>query len=85
MSAAASSSCTTQNRDARLVSRYTNQPAQMPAGLRDRIDLWYSISASTRLAAVKRLLKTALKVMKHVSGATLAPRLSLAIRKRGRS
>jgi ATP-binding cassette subfamily B protein len=38
MSTAASPSCTAQNKDAGLVSRYTNQPAQMPAGLRNRIE-----------------------------------------------
>ncbi|MBN1919427.1 MAG: hypothetical protein JW889_16140, partial [Verrucomicrobia bacterium] len=38
MSATVTASDRASNRDARLVARYTNQPAQIPEGLRDRIE-----------------------------------------------
>lgn len=50
-------------------------------GLQDKIDLWYAISSPARLVTVKRVLKIALKVIEFISGVTLVPSLSLAIKK----
>jgi 2-polyprenyl-3-methyl-5-hydroxy-6-metoxy-1,4-benzoquinol methylase len=50
-------------------------------GCRDRIDLWYSVSAGTRLRRSKRVLKAVLKGIKYATGLVLVPNLSLAIRK----
>lgn len=49
--------------------------------LRDRIDLWYVLSSSTRFPTVKRLLKFIFKNLKLISGITFVPSLSLAIKK----
>jgi hypothetical protein len=46
----------------------------------DRIDLWHR-SLSRRHAALKRVMRGALKVNKWLSGREIVPTLSLAIRK----
>lgn len=50
-------------------------------GLRDRIDLWHEEPSLARLGKARRLVKLALKALKKVSGVTIVPSLSLAIRK----
>lgn len=52
-------------------------------GLRDRIDLWYSALSPNRYRRTKRLLKHVLAILRSLSGVTLVPDLSLAIRKDG--
>ncbi len=52
-------------------------------GLRDRIDLWYSTLSPNRYRRTKRLLKHVLAILRSLSGVTLVPDLSLAIRKDG--
>ncbi len=51
------------------------------AGLRDRIDLWYSALNLGRMGLLKQALKMTMKTIKLVSGLTLVPNLSLVIRK----
>jgi len=53
-------------------------------GLHDRVDLWYLLSVSSRLPRLKRFLRTLFKMIKRVSGVTLVPYLSLAVRKGNR-
>jgi len=50
-------------------------------GIKDRIDLWYGLSGTTRLAILKKFLMYLLKTFKFISGITVTPLLSLAIRK----
>ena len=50
-------------------------------GLRDRIDLWYRSSIAKQPSPVKTWTMGVLKGLKHVTGITLTPILSLAIRK----
>lgn len=50
-------------------------------GLRDRIDLYYRNTNSTRLKTLKTLAKFFIKGLKTVSGLTIVPDLSLAFRK----
>ena len=51
------------------------------SGARDVIDLWYETSASARLPVLKRAVWAFLKLVKVVTGAEIAPELTLAIRK----
>jgi len=51
------------------------------AGMRDRIDLWYQTSSELGKGGVKRVMRTGLKTLRAVSGQTLVPALSIAIRK----
>jgi len=55
--------------------------APKQAGMKDRIDLWYSALDPTRMLFVKKLLKAALKTVQCMSGSTLVPNLSLVVRK----
>ena len=50
-------------------------------GIKDRIDLWYRMSSSTRLPALKRGAMVTMRAFKRFTGVTLVPTLSLAIRK----
>jgi 2-polyprenyl-3-methyl-5-hydroxy-6-metoxy-1,4-benzoquinol methylase len=50
-------------------------------GMKDRIDVWYIQSGKVRFVAIKRLLLLAFKLIKHLTGITLVPSLSLAIKK----
>jgi SAM-dependent methyltransferase len=52
-------------------------------GLRDRIDLWYYVSANARPHRLKNILRHGLKGVRALSGVTLVPSLALAIRKAG--
>ena len=52
-------------------------------GIGDRIDLWYRMSSGLGRPAVKKTIRAALKSVRALSGATLVPYLSLAIRKSG--
>jgi len=55
------------------------EPSQR--GLADRVDLWYSALSQARLRLVKKGLRAGLKVLRSLTGVTLVPNLSLAIRK----
>ena len=50
-------------------------------GVRDHIDLWYRLSSTTRKPLTKKLMMWGLRAIKAVSGVTMVPALSLAIRK----
>ena len=50
-------------------------------GVKDRIDLWYQLSSSTRKPLMKRLAMWGLRAVRAVTGVTVTPSLSLAIRK----
>jgi len=54
------------------------EPSRM--GVTDRIELWRAQS-SPRLAGVKNLFVVVLKSLRTLSGVTMVPSLSLAIRK----
>lgn len=49
--------------------------------VRDRIDLWYTSSIIIRFAFIKTVAVCLLKVLHYVTGITLVPYLSLAVRK----
>ena len=49
--------------------------------MRDRIDLWHSISSPRNKAGMKFLLKYVLKGLRMFTGVTFVPRLSLALKK----
>jgi 2-polyprenyl-3-methyl-5-hydroxy-6-metoxy-1,4-benzoquinol methylase len=50
-------------------------------GMKDRIDLCYIQSSKVRFVAIKRLLLLSFKLMKRLTGVTIVPSLSLAIKK----
>ncbi|WP_282611113.1 bifunctional 2-polyprenyl-6-hydroxyphenol methylase/3-demethylubiquinol 3-O-methyltransferase UbiG [Pelagibius sp. Alg239-R121] len=50
-------------------------------GVKDDIDLWYRRSSSVRKAGTKKLTIMAFRALKAVTGATILPTLSLAIKK----
>jgi 2-polyprenyl-3-methyl-5-hydroxy-6-metoxy-1,4-benzoquinol methylase len=54
-------------------------PSRM--GIRDHIDLWYHLSSATRKPRTKKFLMYVFRVIKAVTGVTMIPTLSLAIRK----
>lgn len=55
------------------------EPAQR--GVRDRIELWYRLSSATRKPRTKKAMVWAFKALKALTGVTVVPTLSLAIRK----
>jgi len=57
------------------------EPSQL--GVTDRVDLWFRVSSGSRHAKVKSYLKTGLQTARKVTGVTMTPSLSLAIRKLG--
>ena len=50
-------------------------------GMKDRIDVWYIQSGKLRFLAIKRLLSLSFKLIKRLTGVTIVPSLSLAIKK----
>jgi 2-polyprenyl-3-methyl-5-hydroxy-6-metoxy-1,4-benzoquinol methylase len=50
-------------------------------GVKDHIDLWYQLSSATRKPLTKRLMMWGFRVFKAMTGVTMIPTLSLAIRK----
>lgn len=50
-------------------------------GVRDHIGLWYQLSSTTRKPRVKKLMMRAFRAIKAITGITMIPQLSLAIRK----
>ncbi len=51
-------------------------------GMKDRIDVWYSFQfTKVKSVVVKKLLLFSLKLWKHITGTTIVPTLSLAIKK----
>lgn len=50
-------------------------------GVKDHIDLWYQLSSTARNPLTKRLMVWGFRVVKAVTGVTMIPTLSLAIRK----
>jgi 2-polyprenyl-3-methyl-5-hydroxy-6-metoxy-1,4-benzoquinol methylase len=50
-------------------------------GLRDRIDLWYSVASERRMPSVKLGLKVLMKAIKFATGLELVPYHTLAIKK----
>jgi SAM-dependent methyltransferase len=50
-------------------------------GVRHHIDLWYHLSSSIRKPLVKKLMRWGFKIVKTVTGVTMIPTLSLAIKK----
>lgn len=63
-----------QGRKAELLN-----PSQL--GVRDHIDLWYQLSSATRKPLTKKLMMWGFRAVKAVTGVTMIPTLSLAIRK----
>jgi 2-polyprenyl-3-methyl-5-hydroxy-6-metoxy-1,4-benzoquinol methylase len=67
-----------------ILSRSPQKPILLSPsrfGMKDRIDLWYLHSGMTRFVAAKRLLRLAFKLTKSLTGSTVVPSLSLAIKK----
>ena len=54
-------------------------PSQL--GVKDHIDLWYQLSSTIRKPLTKKLMMWGLRAVKTVTGVTMIPYLSLAIRK----
>jgi len=54
-------------------------------GIKDRIDLWRKSSSTTRLPTIKKLAMYCIGTFKSITGITLVPSLSLAIKKPFRS
>lgn len=50
-------------------------------GVRDRIDLWYRLSSATRKPRTKQAMAQAFRAFRALTGVTVVPTLSLAIRK----
>lgn len=50
-------------------------------GVKDHIDLWYQLSSTTRKPLTKKLMMWGFRIVKAVTGMTMIPTLSLAIRK----
>jgi 2-polyprenyl-3-methyl-5-hydroxy-6-metoxy-1,4-benzoquinol methylase len=55
-------------------------PSQL--GVKDHIDLWYHLSSTTRKPLTKKIMMWLFRAIKAVTGVTMIPSLSLAIRKR---
>jgi len=50
-------------------------------GIKDRIDLWYKVTASTRSSLVKKIELIFIRIIKLLSGRTFVPLISIAIKK----
>jgi SAM-dependent methyltransferase len=50
-------------------------------GLKDRIDLWYSLSSTTRNPLAKKVMMWGFRAVRATTGVTMIPTLSLAIQK----
>lgn len=50
-------------------------------GIKDRIDLWYKLSSTSKLSTVKFFMFFFIKIFKLITGKSLTPTLSLAIQK----
>jgi 2-polyprenyl-3-methyl-5-hydroxy-6-metoxy-1,4-benzoquinol methylase len=50
-------------------------------GMKDKIDLWYIQSDKVRFVVIKRLFLLSVKLLKWLTGVTIVPSLSLAIKK----
>jgi len=50
-------------------------------GMKDRIDLWYIQSSKDKFVVIKRLFLLSVKLLKWLTGETIVPSLSLAIKK----
>ncbi len=50
-------------------------------GVKDHIDLWYQVSSSRQRPLTKKVMMFGFSAVKAVTGVTMVPRLSLAIRK----
>ena len=50
-------------------------------GVKNHIELWYQLSSTTRKPLTKKLMMYGFRVIKAVTGVTMIPTLSLAIRK----
>jgi 2-polyprenyl-3-methyl-5-hydroxy-6-metoxy-1,4-benzoquinol methylase len=55
------------------------QPSRL--GLRDQVDLWYSLSMARRPLRLKRVMRAGFRLTSRVTGSTYVPSLELAIRK----
>ncbi len=67
-----------------ILSRCSGTPVLLnPSrfGVNDRIDLWYIQSGKNRFMAIKRLFLLSVKLLKRLTGVTIVPSLSLAIKK----
>lgn len=74
----------TESEIIRILSNNSHKPFLLKPqrlGVKNRIDLWYKLSSSSRLSAFKYLMKLFIQVLRNVSGVTLIPSLSLAIKK----
>ena len=67
----------TLNRDGRKAELLN--PSHL--GVKDHIDLWYQLSSTTRKPLTKKLMRYGFRAFKAVTGVTMIPTLSLAIRK----
>jgi SAM-dependent methyltransferase len=50
-------------------------------GIKDHIDLWYQLSSTTRKPLTKKFMMWSFRAIKAITGVTIIPTLSLAIRK----
>ena len=68
----------------RILARTPHQPKLLEPsrlGVNGRIDLWYKLSASSRLAWIKKGVAMSLRALQKTTGATLTPYLALALQK----
>ncbi|OHB62039.1 MAG: hypothetical protein A2167_03550 [Planctomycetes bacterium RBG_13_46_10] len=70
------------------ISSILNTTSQKPIfleperlGMRDRIDLWYQLSSNAGLMTLRKFFVCCLKILKKITGSTITPSLSLAIKK----
>jgi predicted O-methyltransferase YrrM len=52
-------------------------------GAKDHIDLWYQMSSGSRKPATKKAMMVCFKILRGLTGATIVPTLSLAVKKVG--
>jgi 2-polyprenyl-3-methyl-5-hydroxy-6-metoxy-1,4-benzoquinol methylase len=68
---------TTLNREGRKAELIN--PSRL--GVKDHIDLWFQLSSTTRKLLTKKLMMWGFRMVKAMTGVTMIPTLSLAIRK----
>lgn len=70
-----------------LINRRAGSDAELlrpyRLGFADEIDVWYAQPSGSRSPALKRILRIILKAVRGVSGLSLLPSLTLAVRKKG--
>lgn len=68
----------------KILTRCSQKPILLTPsklGIKDRIDIWYIQSGKVRFKVIKKLFLFSIKFLKFLTGTTLLPNLSLAIKK----